>query len=95
MPQHYANSPAPREGYKARKITSKRGGSVDPHDATARFTGPKSRGTWPKDNPPTPEGTQARFTGDSQANDLSRGETQVPKAWEPSGDSRTMQNPLR
>ena len=91
---HSSHTPQPDPAARGRQTTSKRGGSVDPHDATANFRGPR-RGKWPQDNPPTPEATKGRESGSSQSNDLRHADRQDRIATRESGQSRTMQNPLR
>lgn len=88
-----SHPPAPRKGAKPRRVTSKRGGQIDPEGASARFTGTR-RGTYPKEGFPKPEGTRARFTGDSQSNTL-RSEVVPPIATRKPGDSKSTVNPLK
>lgn len=83
----------PAEGYSPRKVTDKRGGHIEPEGAQPRFTGSK-RGTYPKGNEPTWEGKATRPTGNAQEHDLVS--KQVPPViTRPSGDSKTMTNPLK
>jgi hypothetical protein len=87
------STPAPRKGARGRKVTSARGGQVTPEGASARFTGGR-RGQYPKGNEPKPESTKWRKTGDAQSNTQKSNVVQ-PVIVGPSGDSKSLDNPVK
>lgn len=82
------------EGVSPRKVTDKRGGHIEPEGASPRFAGSR-RGAYPKQGFPQPEGASSQGpSGSSQENTQISGVI-PPVATRPSGDSKTMSNPLK
>lgn len=86
--------PTPREGYRGRKVTDKRGGHIEPEGAKARFTG-SVRGNLPKTGFPQPEGASSQGPSGSSQENTQKSNVVPPIITRETGDSKTMQNPLK
>lgn len=86
-------TPAPRTGAAGRKVTDKRGGQIEPENASPRYTGGR-RGKMPQGNEPQPENAKARATGDAQSNTMKSNVVQ-PVITRAPGESRTLENPVK
>lgn len=87
------SGPRPEKGYQPRKVTDKRGGQIEPENASPRFSGSR-RGQYPKSGFPQPEGAQPRATGSHQDNtQISR--VVAPVVTRKTGDSLSTKNPLK
>ncbi len=92
----------PTSDAKARKVTDKRGGAIEPRDARARVT---TAGRTQKDENVraiqgvptgiTPVGTRGKTSGDPKSNTIPSKLRSQNKVWRKSGDSRTKSNPLK
>lgn len=102
MSQIHNATTRPRQGTEARKVTDKRGGAIEPHNATPRQ---KTAGRTQKDENvrviqgvPTgiePQNTRGKSNGSHLTNTIASKMQRTPKVWRKSGDSKSTVNPIK